>query len=196
MKSRASAFSLLELLLVISIIAVLMTLATPAFNSISRGRKMDLAGASIADQIALARQVSISRNRAMEVRFYKFTPALPGSTAGYRALQVIELQDDGGEKPVGRPVKLPDQIIVSEDAAWSSLFAPGAAVDLPGTNVAGLGAVSAIKSFQFRAGGRTSLPDINSNYFVSAFSELPGQTNNFATVQVDPFNGRVRLLRP
>jgi len=197
---RTAAFSLLELLVVMAIIAMLSALAIPALNSISQGRGVENAGQVVADQVGYARQAAIARNRTMEVQFYKApNPLFPGDPARYRALQVFELLDSGSSKPVGRVTKLPANMVMSEDAALSTLLSGTATQTNGATNIPGLGAVSEARSFQFRASGRTSLADMTALCFVTVVNERDASSSapaNFATIQVDPFNGRVRILRP
>ena len=70
--SNARAFSLVELLVVISVIAIIAGFAVPAVTTMIRGSALAQGSQNIADQIVLARQLALSRNRSVEVRFYKF----------------------------------------------------------------------------------------------------------------------------
>jgi uncharacterized protein (TIGR02596 family) len=194
MKAKA-AFSLLELLVVVAIIALLATLAVPAFNSVNRGREIEVAGVQLADALGLARQSAMSKNRATEVRFFRL-PGRTDPTEAFRTLQVFEVLDDGTTRPIGKPSRLPEQVTISEDAQWSSLFGVGVLDQLSATNIPGVGAVSSVRILRFRATGRTQLANLSSNYFLTILPTTSSQTNNFATVQIDPLTGRTRTFRP
>jgi prepilin-type N-terminal cleavage/methylation domain-containing protein len=68
---KSRAFSLLELLIVIAILAMLSSVTVAGFNSIVASSRMDLAGRIVVDEIALARQMAVSRNENVLLRFQK-----------------------------------------------------------------------------------------------------------------------------
>ena len=84
MKSKAPsfasrAFSLVELLVVMAVIAIVAGFAVPAVTTMLKGSQLTQGSQMVVDQIALARQTALSRNRSVEVRFYKFAdPEIPG----------------------------------------------------------------------------------------------------------------------
>ena len=115
------AFSLVELLVVISVIAIVAGFAVPAVTTMIRGSSLTQGSQNIADQIVLARQLALSRNRSVEVRFYKFAdPEVPGEnpkdpeTGFFRACQTFEILDNGGVLPTGGLTRLPVGVIMNE----------------------------------------------------------------------------------
>ena len=81
LKSRA--FSLVELLVVIAVIAIVAGYAVPAVTTMLKGSQLTQGSQMVVDQIALARQTALSRNRSVEVRFYKYAdPETPGEELG------------------------------------------------------------------------------------------------------------------
>ena len=74
------AFSLVELLVVVAVIAIVAGFAVPAVTTMLKGSQLTQGSQTVVDQIALARQTALSRNRSIEVRFYKFADSeIPGS---------------------------------------------------------------------------------------------------------------------
>jgi uncharacterized protein (TIGR02596 family) len=122
MKTNTSrhAFSLVELLIVILIIGIVAGFAVPAVQGMLRSSQLNQASALLSDSMALARQTAISKNRMIEVRFYRFADnEIPGETAEdpatghFRAFQTFEVSDAGLFAPLTKVVRFPDTIIMN-----------------------------------------------------------------------------------
>ena len=119
--SAARAFSLIELLVVIAVIAIIAGYAVPAVTSMLKGSQLTQGSQMVIDQIALARQTALSRNRSVEVRFYKYAdPETPGEDVEKKetwllhGLQTFEILDNGAALPIGPIQRLPTNVIMSE----------------------------------------------------------------------------------
>lgn len=122
MKTNTSrnAFSLVELLIVILIIGIVAGFAVPAVQGMLRGSQLNQAAALLTDQMALARQTAISKNRMVEVRFYRFADnEIPGekaedpATGHFRAFQSFEVSEAGGFVALSKIIRFPDTIIMN-----------------------------------------------------------------------------------
>lgn len=207
-----SAFSLIELLVVVTIIGIIGAFAVPAVGSLLKGSSMTQAANLIADQTASARQYALTKNRSVEVRFYTFVdPELPGDTSQYRALQFLEIGDGGIPNPVGKFARLPDSVVMNPSAALSSLLNVSTTPTTPGVNDPDLprGVVRNYKyiAFRFLPDGSTSLSatagPASGKWFLTAhlLSDLPRATGstpppNFFTWMIDPVSGAMKILRP
>lgn len=115
------AFSLVELLVVISVIAIIAGFAVPAVTTMIRGSQLTQGSQMVTDQLSLARSTALARNRSVEVRFYKYgDPETPGEQARdpesgfFRSLQVFEVLDNGALLPAGPIQRLPSNVIMNE----------------------------------------------------------------------------------
>lgn len=194
MKKRA--FSLVELLVVVAIIATLSVLAVPAITSVTKGTALTRATQVVADQFTLARQEATGKNRDVQVRFIWKS----GQPDGWRGVQLwaASPNDVTDYRPVGRITWLPDGTLISGVSTMSPLMA---APTMPVTNAAFPGRGSTrYCGFRFRAGGGTDLSFNTISNFVTVVYDHDATAStapaNYAVVQVDPVNGRVRSYRP
>ncbi len=136
---KRRAFSLLELLVVMAIIAIIAALTLPAFNNLGRAQSLSSAGSNLLDQFALARQTAVAQNRVVEVRFYKRreNPAQPASESvnperfrSFRTMIYEEPVRDATGNFVTMAIALttmqdlPTRVVISEEQVFSTLIFP------------------------------------------------------------------------
>lgn len=203
-------FSLVELLIVVALIIVLASLSVPAFSSINRASALTASNQAVAGLLEQARQTAVTRNRPVEVRWYCYKAGT--DPEAYRALQLFIVESGPGGVPVTNPlsraIKLSSPVIIATNSRISSLMddsklptagrekSPDAsAPKLPET-----GLNYKYRSFHFKANGGTDL-SATDQWFITLQSQndqpaANGAAANFATIQLDPQNGRTRVFRP
>jgi len=190
-----SAFSLLELLVVIVIMALLVVLTLPAFNSISAGRKLDRAASQVVDALSLARQTAMAHGCRVRWELVDFGT----NTSDYRIHRLVEFKGDTWQA-ASKWVALDDTVQINTDPTLSGLIA----------------GVTNSATATFKYGGKTFtnkaaipvtfLPDGTTllsgpNNFLT-FEPIQGPRNasamtaNWACVVVNPVTGRATAFRP
>lgn len=202
------AFTLIEMLLVITIVAVLMTLAIPVTNSVLKSNQITTATQMVVDQLTLARQNALTNNRVVEVRFYEFSNTEAASEDLHiGAIQAFVFDETNTiSKPLSEISYLPDGAILSQDISLSTILEPSRErktgtftaedplLELPRS----IGKNYRVFSLRFRPDGSTDLGGSSAGWFLTIHgaNEKSSPPPNFATVQIDPFNGALRLYRP
>lgn len=189
MKHRA--FTLVELLTVIAIMIIIMAFAIPAVTSISQAGKIAQAAQMVHDRIQLARQHAITRNRSVEVRFYK-TRNSGASADSYCATAIFEVgTETGTPRQMERFEYLPSGVLIAADPQLSPLLAgttPSQDDPRFGKNY---------RFLRFAADGTTAVEEGESWLSVVKESDegnsLP---KNYAVVNVVPATGIPRTFRP
>jgi uncharacterized protein (TIGR02596 family) len=216
------AFSLVELLVVIAIIGIIGTFAVPAAGNLLKGSSLTQAANILSDQMAAARQHALSRNRVVEVRFYRFgDPEQPGesandpSTGYYRAVQFLEIGENGIPNPVGKVIRFPDSVMMNDSEALSSVLGVNKASRLVTMSSLdpndpemprGVGKNYDYISFRFLPDGTTNLPTTGPSnglwfitvHLVNDLGRVKGETPppNFFTWMIEPVSGGSKILRP
>lgn len=97
---KTNAFTLVEMLIVVSIIAIILAaLLPPIVNSLAANR-LTAAGNQLQSLLSQAQQIASSEGRPVEVRFYKYQPTnTPGNTEAYRSIVLMRHYDSGEPSP-------------------------------------------------------------------------------------------------
>ncbi len=217
--AQECAFTLIELVVVITIMAILMVFSVPAINQAMGANRLTGEGNRIVQELAKAQGEAQRTNRPVQVRFYAYDdPSIPGSESLYRAMQVFryagsdlnvdrytpENEDGSSLEPVDKLVKFQDPIIMTSNATYTSLMNAG---EHQGTvNWGNNNTLQArFIAFDFLGNGSTNLSGelfAGRQYvFLTLVDEkhdpqTGGSPNNFVCIQIDRFNGSVRQYRP
>jgi uncharacterized protein (TIGR02596 family) len=207
MKNHSSrAFTLLELLVVISVGILLAGLSLPAFNAISRGTQLSQSAQTLLNELSFARQSALSKNRIIEVRFYKL-PKTPGSSTAsqYRAVQSFEIDDSGTATALGKIQWLTSPVIIDHNSAISTLLDSSRAKTWttadPQISLPQIGTSYEATAFRFQPNGSTDLSQLGQQWFVTLHNGNEGDNltklpTNYYTIQINPLNGSVQSYRP
>lgn len=119
---RTRAFSLIELVVVIAVLAILAAFSVPAVTSMLQGSSLTQASQLLVDQVNLARQLALSKNTIIEVRFYRYgDPDTPGEDVTkpedgqFRAMQLFEVLTNGAAIPAGKFEEFPNSVTLAAD---------------------------------------------------------------------------------
>lgn len=122
--SRCAAFTLIELMVVITIIALLLALSFSSFSGQVASQKLYAATTRLADAFAYAAQLAAQDNRTIHVVFQRRADIIDSKGAKpYRVYQLMAPHHDTGElKAIGEPIALDDGVILFEHPVYSTLL--------------------------------------------------------------------------
>lgn len=201
------AFTLVELLVVIAVIALIVGMAVPALEPMMKGSKLTTASDDLRFTLNAYRQQAIAENKPIEIRFLKFIDtSSPSRHEAFRAFVAGRFRQqkdaEGGGRfvfePIGNIRKLPDGVVLSSQERMSSLLAsPKVRRGTHELPVQGQTEVPFV-SFTFRPDGSTDLPKRAGDiWFVTIVQERDDENantnpDNFVTLCIDAFNGAIR----
>jgi uncharacterized protein (TIGR02596 family) len=205
-----SAFTLLELLIVITIIVVMATLMAPMLSTAIRGTALTRGADTVIGVLSTARQTALTRAQTVEVRFYAYNdPEIPGDTTNYHALQAFLIDDSGNASPLFKAQSLPQTVIMATNSFGGT--PASSLLTLSNTTAPGQYAIPRVRnayicsSFRIYRSGLTSLiaSGANSNWCVTVVNgsdlQVGGATNlptTYTTVVIDPYNSQLTTYRP
>jgi uncharacterized protein (TIGR02596 family) len=198
-------FTVLEMIVVISILVTLLALIVPALHSLSRASHLTMASATIVDELNFARQTALARNRVVEVRFYSLRHEIDPHRS-FRAVATFVSDESGSRmQPLGPVKRFPISVAALDDEKYSTLLSDTTRApvsdeveDLPNAPS------TPYKCVRFRPTGGAELSAYTStsdNWFLTVKNETDRSypdrpADNYVTIQLDPFTGRTRQFRP
>jgi len=210
-----SAFTLLEMLVVLAVMGILIYLASPGIVALQQTSSLSLAGQSVVDEISVAREMAASRNVVVEIRF--LTPSnwsVLGSPnyTGYHAIQLWAPNESGASVPVDRVITLPDGVEISSHTTLSPLLSTlvAASASMPAGSTVGTyvsffvrpnGTIQVANPPTDTAGSTQDNASVRApSYFFTIVSVRYDTASippaNYFTLQVNPDTGRSEAYRP
>jgi uncharacterized protein (TIGR02596 family) len=144
--SRPRAFTLVEMLVVMCVIAALLAVTLPSMFGAIKAYRITAAGDQVMSLLSQAQQIAAAEGRPVEVRFYKYASGETLGASFYRSIVLMRYYDAGEPNPdskdsvktlttpitlhMGESVKLPDTVVFTEVEGGSTLLtlpAPGPA---------------------------------------------------------------------
>lgn len=191
-RAMDGAFTLIEMLAVIAIMTILLAVIVPM--GLGKGSSvLTSEGHNIGDQIAMARQIAMTRNKDMEIRFYEYPAGAVPEQAKW-AVQLWMIDAEKGEvAPIGRRMALSDEVVIlKDDPTYSPIFPA-----LP-TGSDPSPAKGNWYALRFRPNGRIATPlDNRNNFLTLRLRRDAGKTTfNFYTLQFNRLTGIVSSYRP
>jgi uncharacterized protein (TIGR02596 family) len=219
MKSRLLAFSLVELLVVIAVLAILLAVGASALSQGGNSLSLTTTAGHVQGILDEGRQIALSRNKYVQVRFlrkagedrYKAISLHVGDSPFYGTTAEYDTWEALGQlRQQGRTSFLPQTITIPGGAQTSRLLTDLAA-DTAFTR-AGTSKIAGQSyewvAFYFRPNGITDyqmlngLPYSGTNAFFSLVIEnefaqsTPDLPKNFSTLTLSPSTGRPVIFRP
>jgi uncharacterized protein (TIGR02596 family) len=213
----SEAFSLVEMMVVLGIIGILSLFSLAAYSRIIHSASLSSATQLLSNALELARQTAITRDCNVEFRLYQLPDDNAGATTApiaYRAFQMF-LTTDNSTNAFTKISYLPNPEIISPSITVSSMatmasvpgvsFTQGTTGSTTPQTLPVYGTRYNAIPFRFSPSG--SLVDAShqlddtKQWFLTLVSKndppLPtGLPKNYATIQLDPFSGRVTVYRP
>lgn len=125
--TAARAFTLLEMIVVITIVSLLVAVATPAMSGMMGATGLTAAGNMLTNLASQARQKAMTRNTVTAL-------AILGDVGGpddFRALAIMEYETSGGWKQATPWQTLPSGVVVDFSDRKTCTFVSQAGVPLP-----------------------------------------------------------------
>lgn len=188
---------------------IIVGFTVPASMSTIRSGRLTMGVTTLIGQINLARQVSITQNCQVEVRFYQYGDPAEGEnatkpeTGKFRSIQLVKYTD-GKYVPLGKLEHLPVGVILDQGTQVSSIFTLGTGIQAGSAllgSIPKVGTAYNFIAFRFLPDGSTNLFPSSSLWFLTFHDAHNGDSlaalpPNYYTVQIDSANGHIKTYRP
>lgn len=132
-QSLKAAFTLIEMLVVITIVALIVAMVAPALTRTLQDSKLASAGDTLIGVVSQAQQFATANNQPVELRFFKFNTELDsqGAQPSFRAYQIFKVTTAAlvsgstlteSFLPLGALTRLPDSITLVQDPDLSPIL--------------------------------------------------------------------------
>lgn len=198
----APGFSLVEMLLVVTVVAMLLGVAGYGLKNSWRSQQIGASAASLAQALAFAQSTAIKQNRPVQVRIYKFQDGdLATDAVHFRAFQLVSAEPDpaGGNDKLALITELQKfegTTVMSKDRKYSTILATEKIMS-GGSNPGGESLSYVV--VEFRPNGSTNLEShpsdpwtltLLSDFFAENNADLPKDAR---TLIIDPDTGMVSV---
>ncbi len=206
---RVTGFSLIELLSVLAIVSILAVTTMPAIRGTLDGVTISGAANVVESELAFARQVAMSRNLPVEVRFYKHDD---GNGMAWRAVaSVIPASVTGAtaDEWLSRGKVLPGNVVADDAQEFSTLISRAGTASVtnegPWTATESSAAPGILRGksyvgFRFRPDGSINLPNgqpwcVTLRSFTSR-QAASAPADNYVSIVLDSLTGRTMSYQP
>ncbi len=224
-RSVYKAFTLIEMLVVLAIMAMMIAVVTPAFIGVIRSTQMTSTGDALVNAVNLAQQEALASNLPVELRFYIWRDQNdPTVSEHFHGYQVIRLGKVGQRtmntgsntnyaqaEAVSDVVIMDSGIVVMRDDTYSPLLTDkfnegGNFFTRDNADYAAIrfypdGSIKTPKSAS--NGGSVeagvvppSLPDSYLTVADAREASAGGDLKNYYCIQIDPYTSKARVYRP
>lgn len=198
-----NAFSLVELLVVITVVAILLGFASISLFKRNDSTLLTSTGDTVLGLFKEAQQKAISDSAHIEFRIYQLQVDVNGETTWF--FQFTREQKDGTFQAISSGYLAPQNIVVNRTANLSTLInVLPEEEDDDGLFPASF-ARNQYTAFRFNSDGSTNLNPIADNGDTwhltlqignDANSSDANAPKNFYTISIDPFTGKSKVFRP
>jgi uncharacterized protein (TIGR02596 family) len=187
----STAFSLIELLVVMAIIIMLTVITLPSMRSISSGTNLTGAAEDMAAVVNLARQRAGTFNRQVAIRFFRDTSSKP-----FTSYQLWEQKDSANPDSwtsIERVRHLPTGVVVTNSATYSPILE--VATYQGTTNGMSFSDILFLPSGSIVAQTNATVTLVQA-VGPATTGVVSGLPPNFATIAIESMNARPMIYRP
>ncbi len=220
---RLRAFTLIEMLVVLSIMAMMIAIVAPAFIGVIRSTQMTSSGDALVNAVNMAQQEALASNLPVELRFYQWEEGADADVDrhfhGYQVVRLGKLgqrtMSTGSNTNYAQVEAVTDAIVMDSGivVVKDNVYSPLLSSSFPEGQNLFTRANSTYSAIRFYPDGSIKTPQSASNggsveagvvppplpasYFtVGDAREASGDLKNFYCIQIDPYTSKARVYRP
>ncbi|HWB02346.1 MAG TPA: Verru_Chthon cassette protein D [Verrucomicrobiales bacterium] len=220
-RSPLRAFTLVEILIVLALIAMLLFFTVPGLKDVLRGSKLTSTADQLVYDMGIARQTALKENVPVEFRFYKYRNPDARNEERFAAYQCYRLRQDLNKPsdytaeripvPVFEKVRfIPQGVVLVDSNQWSPVLTDEK-MNQSRERVQGLvpgemDTEALYYSFIINPEGETNLDRsgakqwylslVTENEYQKAPNPAALRPGNFITLQIDPYTANMRRYQP